>query len=140
SSDLAGEARKAGDEPVGHEDDNENEDGAEDEVPALDVGAGYVLDHDDKAGAHYRTEEGAGASGDHHEERLGGGGEGHRLWADDLVVVEIVQAGHPGPQPREQERDEADHPDVVAERVHAPRLVAGPPPRPAERRGGAGRT
>src|SRR4029453_5523544 len=86
---AAGEARKAGDEAVGHEDDDEDEDGAEDEVPALDVGAGYVLDHDDKAGAHHRTEKGAGASGDHHEARLGGGREGHRLWADELMVDEV---------------------------------------------------
>ena len=50
--------------------------------------------------------------------------ERHRLRADELVVVDEQDAGDAAQQAGEQAGPEADHPDVVAERVHAPRLVA----------------
>ena len=72
---------------------------------------------------------------DDHQERLGRRGERHRLRAHELVVVEEQQPGHAAPEAREEEREEPDHPDVVAERGHAPRLVARAADARAERRG-----
>ena len=125
----------AGHQPVRHEDDDRHEDGAEDEVPALDVGARHVLHDDDEPGAHHRAEQRPAAARDHHQERLGRGGERHRLRAHELVVVEEEQPGHPAPEAREEEGEEPDHPDVVAEGGHAPGLVARPAQGGPERRG-----
>src|SRR5438874_11252640 len=57
---------RAGDEALRHEDDDGDEDGAEDEVPALDVGAGHVLHDDDQRGAGDRAQQRGGAARDHH--------------------------------------------------------------------------
>ncbi len=111
-----------------------DEDDAEHQVPAHDIGAHHVLHDDDDGGAGDRPEQGRGAAGDHHQQHLGRGLQRRHLRADELVVVDEQQPGDAGPEAGEQEREEADQPDVVAERVHAARLVARAAQAGAERR------
>ena len=117
-----------------HEDDDGDEDGAEHEIPAHHIGADHVLDDDDERRADDRPEQRPGAAGDHHQQRLRRGRQRQGLRADELVVVDEQDAGDRREQSREHEGAEPDHPDVKAERVHAPRLVAGAGERRAERR------
>ena len=63
----------------------------------------------------------AAAARDHHQQHLGRAVSASDLRADELVVVDEQQAGDAGPEAREQEGEEADQPDIVAERGHAPR-------------------
>ena len=121
-------------QPFRHEDDDGDEDGAEHEIPARDVGAHHVLDDDDQRRADDRPEQRSGAAGDHHQQTFRRGGERQRLRADELGVVDEQDAGDGGQQAGEHEGPEADHPDVIAERVHAARLVARAAQRGAERR------
>ena len=108
-----------------HEADDENENEAKDEVPTLDVGADHVLHDDDDGRAEDGPEQSGAAAGDHHQQRFRRGRQRADLRADELVVVEEQQARDAGPEAGEDDGQVADEPDVVAERRHAPRLVAG---------------
>ena len=54
---------------------------------------------------------------------------------DVLVVVHEQQPGHRAPEGGIHKGDPADRPDIVAQRAHAPRLIARAAQRGAERRG-----
>jgi len=55
----------------------------------------------------------------------GGGRQRQRLRADELRVIDEQDAGY-GVSSRKTAGVKADHPDVIAERIHAARLVAVP--------------
>ena len=84
----APQPHRAGHQPFRHEDDDGDEDEAEHQVPAHDVGAHHVLGDDDDR----RTDHGAGkrrgAAGNHHQQHLGRGLQRRDLRADELVVVD----------------------------------------------------
>jgi hypothetical protein len=128
------QAHRAWNQPFRHERDDEDENDAQRHVPALQISAHHVLhDHHD-AGADDRPEQGRGAAGDHHQQRLGRGLQLRCLGAYEVGVVDEQQAGDAAPEAREQEGHEADQPDIVAERVHPSRLIAGAAQARAERR------
>ena len=88
----APQPHRARHQPLRHEGDDDDEDDAEHQVPALDIGAHHVLHDDDDGGAGDRPEQRGGAAGDHHQQHLGRGGERRHLRADELVVVDEQQA------------------------------------------------
>ena len=124
----------AGDQALRHQHNDGDKNRAEHEIPARDVGADHVLDDDDKCCADDRTQQRGRTAGDHHEQALGGRSERQRLRADELIVVDEQHAGDRAQEPGQHEGPEPDHPDVEAECVHAPRLIARAGKRGAERR------
>src|SRR5262249_38621893 len=56
------------------------------------------------------------------------------LRTDELLVVEVEQARNAAPKAGEQKRQEPDQPDIVTERGHTPRLIAGSAQARPERR------
>jgi hypothetical protein len=128
------EAYRAGHQALRHEADDEDENQAQHQVPALDVGARHILHHDDDSRARDRPEQGRGASGDDHQQDLGRRRERRGRRGDELVVIGVEQPRNTAPEPRDQEGQEADQPHVEAQRRHARRLVAGAGEAGAERR------
>jgi len=131
---LPPQPRGAGHEALRHQDDDGHEDRAEQEIPALDVAGHHVLDDDHQCGPDDRAKQGSGAAGDHHQQHLGRCGQRRGLRADELGVVDEQNPSDGGEQARQHAGPEADRPDMIAERVHAARLIAGALQRRPERR------
>ena len=100
----------------------------------VDIGAHHVLDDDDERRTDHRTEQRPGAARDHHQQAFRRCGQRQRLRPDELVVIDEQNSGDGGQKAGKHEGAEPDHPDMVAERIHAARLVAGAAQSRAERR------
>ena len=124
----------AGNEAVRHEYDHDHEDGAEQRVPAFDIGADHVLDERDDQRADDRTGERRGAAEDRHQQDFGRLLQGERMRAEKQVVVDEEHACDRAPEAGHDECEQLNEPHVVPEHSHAPRLILGAHEARAERR------
>ncbi len=126
--------RTPGHDAERHEHDHDNEDRAEQRVPAVHIGRHHVLHERDDDRADDRPGEGRGAAEDRHQQHFGGLLQRDRVRRDEQVVVDVEQARDRAPERGEHEGEPLDQPDVMAEHAHAARLVARALQRGAERR------